>query len=631
MFSWLHTFLKRKKQSLHPLGIGVFGSVLCLVYRNRNGTIERHPAKEPRVFHRRKKTTMFFLDTEGAKETTTLCSNFRFSETDEHYIACYQRTSSKKIHTIMSTSEDGIIWRAQADTLPTNEPAIVIPIKGQRGIWAITSTPYEILILHKKSEDSTWEQNSTIEVTTQEFYFKNTPIQVVEARPMEEGILIVFDASYAHHGYQVLQLGAVMIAHDNPGYVHWMFHTPLWEQFIEKTKTPYTPMGTLVGDQDILVYYRAGDTVLGLSLPQHITRLCTHPQKTYLERPACNPLIEPDPKSHWSCVSTFNPASVTLDNRIYLLYRSEGATGLSRIGYAHSETGLSFETLPYPVYVPRMSFEGAGTDSVNYAPHYASGYAPRPPEDKTLVGWHGCEDPRTTSIDGRIYMTYAAFPGYGFATPAITSISVDDFLAHKWNWSTPQPMTTEPKTWGEGAKNIAIFPEKINGKYVVLYRVWPNICIDYVDSLDFGPGQKWLSAKAYIPTTGASWDNRKIAVGAPPIKVPSGWLIIYQGMGWQDHKGAYKIGAMIVDHENPSKVLYRSTHPILTPETWYENDGHKANVVFPCGAAVKDGFLHVYYGGSDKNTCVASANLNDFLEKLQKEPYKEPALIPITI
>ena len=85
-----------------------------------------------------------------------------------------------------------------------------------------------------------------------------------------------------------------------------------------------------------------------------------------------------------------------------------------------------------------------------------------------------------------------------------------------------------------------------------------------------------------------------------------------------DHKNPdrYKMGAMILDLKDPTKVLYRSAEPILEPEEWYENEGYKSGVVYSCGAVVKDGVLFVYYGGADKVSCVATADLNLFLEEL---------------
>jgi predicted GH43/DUF377 family glycosyl hydrolase len=73
---------------------------------------------------------------------------------------------------------------------------------------------------------------------------------------------------------------------------------------------------------------------------------------------------------------------------------------------------------------------------------------------------------------------------------------------------------------------------------------------------------------------------------------------------------------MILDLKDPSKILYNSKHPILEPDEWYENEGYKAGVVYACGAVVKDGQLFVYYGGADKVSCVATANLDAFLKEL---------------
>ena len=78
----------------------------------------------------------------------------------------------------------------------------------------------------------------------------------------------------------------------------------------------------------------------------------------------------------------------------------------------------------------------------------------------------------------------------------------------------------------------------------------------------------------------------------------------------------YKLWAMILDLKDPAKILYNSSQPILEPDEWYENEGYKSGVVYSCGAVVKDGELFVYYGGADKVSCVATANLEKFLQEL---------------
>jgi len=121
-------------------------------------------------------------------------------------------------------------------------------------------------------------------------------------------------------------------------------------------------------------------------------------------------------------------------------------------------------------------------------------------------------------------------------------------------------------------------PEKINGKYAIFHRVWPNIVIDYVDDLNFD-GKKILRGHHIIPARKNMWDSHRIGIGGSPLKIKEGWLVFYNAVNLREfHK--YGIGAMILDHNDLSKVLYRSSSPVLEPEEDYENKGHKFGVVF---------------------------------------------------
>jgi predicted GH43/DUF377 family glycosyl hydrolase len=81
----------------------------------------------------------------------------------------------------------------------------------------------------------------------------------------------------------------------------------------------------------------------------------------------------------------------------------------------------------------------------------------------------------------------------------------------------------------------------------------------------------------------------------------------------EPHK--YKVGAMLLDLVDPTKVLYRAAKPIISPDEYYENHG-KPGIVYAAGAVVRDGMLFVYYGGADKVVCVATAPLAEFLDAL---------------
>jgi predicted GH43/DUF377 family glycosyl hydrolase len=226
-------------------------------------------------------------------------------------------------------------------------------------------------------------------------------------------------------------------------------------------------------------------------------------------------------------------------------------------------------------------------------------------------------------------MTYVAYDGHSHPRVALSSIHIDNFLKQKWDWK--KPVLISPPYIVD--KNACILPEKINGKYVIFHRVFPNILIDFVDDLDFDGKTRWLTGQYKIPTRALSsdWDSLKVGCGPPPLKTKDGWLLIYQAVGAND-ESRYKIGAMLLDLNDPTKVLARTKQPILEPVATYENEGCKSGVVYPCGAVIINDRLFIYYGGADMVICVASTKLNHFLEELVTN-HKEtkPAGIPVRV
>ncbi|MDE2590168.1 MAG: hypothetical protein KGL95_10970, partial [Patescibacteria group bacterium] len=244
------------------------------------------------------------------------------------------------------------------------------------------------------------------------------------------------------------------------------------------------------------------------------------------------------------------------------------------------------------------------------AQHFASG-----------GGYGGIEDPRITRLEDKIYLTYVAFDGANPPRAAMSYIHIDDFRKKDWDkWAKPKLISAP----GMVNKSAVIFPRKINGKYVMLHRVYPNILVDYLDNLEF---KNYLQGHHFIPPRKKFWDSKKVGAGAPPMETEDGWLLIYQSVGHQD-PSRYKVGAMMLDRDNPSKVLYRTHTPIIEPNEKYENEGFKAGVVYPCGAVIKDSKLHVYYGGADTVVCAASADLKTFLYEMKKN--REPRLTRVT-
>ncbi len=317
-----------------------------------------------------------------------------------------------------------------------------------------------------------------------------------------------------------------------------------------------------------------------------------------LERFVGNPIIHPARNMYWESKATFNPTAFIHDGKIHVVYRAVGVNDTSTLGYASSNDGyyLSDRTFK-PIFIHKNYREN--TEEPLF---YSSG-----------GGWNGgAEDPRITKINNMLYMTYTAFNGWGSVRIALTSIHLEDFLNKKWNWK--KPVLISPP--GEVNKNWVIFPDKINGKYAILHSFYPKILISYFDSLDELDGTKFIKSNNTRPIDESrDWDSWFRGVGPAPIKTKEGWLVFYHAM---DHNNPdrYRMGALLLDLKDPTKILYRSKEPILEPEAFYENEGHKWGVIYSCGAVVKGEDLFIYYGGADMVTCVATANLKLFLKEL---------------
>lgn len=318
-----------------------------------------------------------------------------------------------------------------------------------------------------------------------------------------------------------------------------------------------------------------------------------------LEKHEANPIITPSLYS-WESVATFNPSAIEIDGKIHIIYRAIGEDDQSALGYANSKDGFNIdERLTHFVYKRFM-------DNVDFClpVFYDSG-----------GGWSGgCEDPRLVIIGDRVYMIYTAFDGWGSVRLALTSIKKEDFKNKKWKWE--KPIFLSPP--GEIHKNWVLFPEKIKGKFAILHSFYPKILVDYFDDLNTLDGKGFIKSNNTRPVDkNREWDSWFRGVGPAPIKTKDGWLILYHAM---DHKNSdrYRMGALLLDLKNPTKVLYRSKRPILEPEEHYENHGHKWGVVYSCGAVIKGENLFVYYGGADKYVAVASIPIKELLTDLKK-------------
>jgi predicted GH43/DUF377 family glycosyl hydrolase len=279
------------------------------------------------------------------------------------------------------------------------------------------------------------------------------------------------------------------------------------------------------------------------------------------------------------CNTVFNAACAKYNGQYILLLRVEDLVGRSVFALARSDDGYHFELEPDPVMTP-CAEEGCFKEY----------------EKK------GIEDPRITKIDDVYYIMYTAASGYG---PLLALAKTVDFKTFE-----RIALISEPEN-----KDGVLFPEKINGKYARLDRPVSggaaNIWISYSDDLI-----TWGNSRCVMTVRDDHWDSWRIGASTQPIKIDDGWIIIYHGVKATAGGPIYKLGAVVLAEDDPSKVLCRSAIPVLSPREYYERVGDTNNVVFSCGAILEDDGreLKIYYGASDTSICLGIANVNELMQ-----------------
>jgi predicted GH43/DUF377 family glycosyl hydrolase len=252
-----------------------------------------------------------------------------------------------------------------------------------------------------------------------------------------------------------------------------------------------------------------------------------------------------------------DPRSVVTPHGTYL-------SAISHLRLARSKDGVHFTVEDHPALFPENVYET-----------------------------YGLEDPRITQIGNTYYINYVAVSSLGIVTR----------LARTQDFKTYERMAV---IFPPDNKDVEIFPEKINGKYYALHRPStsglgrPEIWL--AESPDL---LCWGNHRRLIGTRDNFWENGRIGGSAVPHRIDAGWLVIYHGASRENR---YSLGALLLDGDQPWKVLARSTAPILEPEAPYEKEGFFGNVVFSCGALIEDHKAKIYYGAAD--TCMAYAELS---------------------
>jgi beta-1,2-mannobiose phosphorylase / 1,2-beta-oligomannan phosphorylase len=320
--------------------------------------------------------------------------------------------------------------------------------------------------------------------------------------------------------------------------------------------------------------------VIALCLTNLKVNILSFGENMELTRNSANPIMLPNPTSTWETYNVFNPAVIYHNGLWHMNYRAQGLDWVSRIGYAVSVDGINWNRLQYAVLEPHDDSDARGV-----------------------------EDPRVVEIEGKFYMTYTAYScsvAEGIK-PTHSGGGIIPMIAQSTNlitWERLGPLVT-----GEDNKDHVIFPRKIKGKFAALHRRHPQVWLGYSDDL-INWGQEFMSP-IYGPRDGSAWDSMSVGNNGVPIETAEGWLVLNHGYT-ADH--VYRIGAVLLDLDDPSRVISRPHNPIFWPREIWELRGDVPNVVFSCANPVLDGKVYVYYGGADHVIGLATCQLTDLLD-----------------
>ncbi len=307
-----------------------------------------------------------------------------------------------------------------------------------------------------------------------------------------------------------------------------------------------------------------------------------------------NPILIPSDENEWEKLAVLNGCPVIGGGKIHFLYRAVSASNVSSLGYASSTDGVHFKN--------RRQFTKHEYDWERF----------------------GCEDPRTTKIGSTYYVFYTALSTYPFSADGIKvglAITKDFKKIREKHLVTPF-----------NAKAMCLFPEKIKGKFVAMLTVNTDrppskICIatfereDQIWSCEYW--EEWYSSLEQHALHMERTTTDHAEVGAPPIKTKHGWLVLYAHIqNYFAPPATFGVEALLLDLENPSKIIARTEKPLLIPLAEYERFGMVPNIVFPSGAYSRDGKLHLYYGAADTVCALAVGKTDELLKELLENRIK---------
>lgn len=293
-----------------------------------------------------------------------------------------------------------------------------------------------------------------------------------------------------------------------------------------------------------------------------------------------NPILDWDPTP--STARIYNSAVVPFADGFAGVFRADHRTGTAALHAGFSADGISWTIEDRPIQWVDESGEP-------WQPTYAY-------------------DPRVVRLDGRYVICWCV----EFGGAALGLGTTEDFRTFVRLENPVTPFN----------RNGVLFPRRIDGTYRLLTRPsdsghtpFGDIFVSASPDLEFWGRHRRVMTR----DTRFWWQSVKIGAGPVPIETDAGWLLLYHGVSGTANGFVYSMGGALLDLDEPSRVLHRTSGYLLTPQAPYETTGFVPNVVFPCAtlADAATGRLAIYYGAADTASALAFCHVDELVEAIR--------------